>query len=89
LHSIPTKLWLPVLQCWWLDLGRVLVGIEPHYFPEHASRLGAVASRTDVGAVARVGRALAQHVKVVEHPLNARLLCEHIVSDCFGAFSAT
>jgi DNA polymerase-3 subunit delta' len=73
---IPAAVWLPQLQGWVADLGRVCAGGQALRHTTLADRLGWLAGRTDLGAVCALAAWLDRQVPVLEHPLNARLFAE-------------
>ncbi len=74
--SVPPKAWVPLLQAWVTDLGRVAAGGEPRRYPDQRARLLQLAGRTSLERVADFAQGLARQFAVAEHPLNPRLFCE-------------
>jgi len=79
--------WLPLLQRWLMDLARCQAGAAPRYFPTQSGRLAELARRADAAAIAAAGRGLAGQYRHVEHPLNARLLCEEALERYLAIFA--
>jgi len=73
---IPAAVWLPQLQGWVADLGRVCAGGQPLRHAALVDRLGWLAGRTDLDVVCALAAWLDRQVPVLEHPLNARLFAE-------------
>lgn len=77
--AIAPRDWLPVLQAWVSDLGRVLGGAPPRRYPGEAARLGMVARSTTLERVSAFEAWLRRQRPATEHPVNPRLFCEDIV----------
>ena len=78
--SVPAKAWLPLLQAWVTDLGRVAAGAQPRRFPEHRDRLARLAGATSLARLTEYAQWLQRQTGVTEHPLNPRLFCEDTLS---------
>lgn len=76
--AVAPRDWLPILQAWVSDLGRVLAGASPRRYPREAARLGAVARSTNLERVAEFDRWLLRQRPATEHPVNPRLFCEDV-----------
>ncbi|MCL4747993.1 MAG: DNA polymerase III subunit delta', partial [Burkholderiaceae bacterium] len=76
LVAVPARDWLPLLQTWVTDLGRVLAGAVPRGFPEQGEALGRLAASTRLERVTRFDAWLRRQSTLVDHPLNPRLFCE-------------
>lgn len=76
LAAVAARNWLPVLQGWVADLGRVLAGTQPRRFPDQAERFARLARQTGLQRVTGFAGWLQRQQAVVEHPLNPRLLAE-------------
>ncbi len=87
LTDVPMQQVLTIGQHWLLDVEQVRLGIAPTRFPEMATRLRALAKRTDGRRIAKACAALSQHLRLVRHPLNARLFLEDGLIDIGAAFS--
>lgn len=72
----PARMWMPLLQAWVTDLGRVLAGADPHRFPDRAERLARLAAGTTLTRVGGFANWLQRQQGLADHPLNPRLLCE-------------
>jgi len=87
LQSFEPRLWLPLLQRWVMDLGRVKQGAAPRYFPQWSGRLQELAGRSDTDRLVKAGRVLAGQFRLVGHPLNPRLFCEESLGALANAFT--
>ena len=76
LAAVPARAWLPLLQAWVTDLGRVAAGSVPQHFPEQHDRLRQLARSTALPRVVRFADWLIRQAAAVDHPLNPRLFCE-------------
>ncbi len=76
LAAVPARVWLPLLQTWVTDLGRVAAGAAPQGFPEQSEPLGRLAASTRLERVTRFDAWLRRQSTLVDHPLNPRLFCE-------------
>ena len=76
LAAIAPRDWLPILQAWLSDLGRVLAGARPRRYPAQHERLSALARSTTLAQVTAFEGWLRQQLPATEHPLNPRLFCE-------------
>ncbi|HEY5632872.1 MAG TPA: DNA polymerase III subunit delta' [Burkholderiaceae bacterium] len=76
LAAVPARVWLPLLQTWVTDLGRVLAGAVPQGFPDQGEALGRLAGATRLERIARFQAWLNLQSRLVDHPLNPRLFCE-------------
>jgi DNA polymerase-3 subunit delta' len=74
--SLPFGAWVPLLQAWVTDLGRVAAGAAPRRFPEQRDRLARLARSTTLDRIGRYGQWLQRQSAVFDHPLNPRLFCE-------------
>ena len=74
--SVPPKAWVPLLQAWVTDLGRVAAGGRPRRFPDQYERLARLARATTLPRIAAYAQWLHLQGAAVEHPLNPRLYCE-------------
>lgn len=74
--SLPFGAWVPLLQAWVTDLGRVAAGGEPRRFPEERERLARLARSTTLDRIGRYGQWLQRQSAILDHPLNPRLFCE-------------
>lgn len=77
--SLPARAWLPMLQAWIGDLGRVAAGAQPRRFPAQTARLRQLASATTLARVGGFDAWLGRQLPATEHPLNARLFCEDVL----------
>ena len=68
--------WASVLQRWISDLTRVIAGAQPGFFPDQQSRLAELAVRTTLTRATALQAQLLDLNARIEHPLNARLICE-------------
>jgi len=76
LASVPARAWLPLLQAWVTDLGRVCAGAQPRRFPEQRDRLSQLAKASTLPRIVAYADWLIRQAAAVEHPLNPRLFCE-------------
>ena len=76
LATVPARAWLPLLQAWVTDLGRVAAGAAPRRFPEQRDRLARLAQSTALPRVTKFAEWLMGQTAAVDHPLNPRLFCE-------------
>ena len=76
LASVPPRTWVPLLQAWVTDLGRVAAGATPRRFPDQEERLARLAQGITLTGVAQFAQWLLQQSAAVDHPLNPRLFCE-------------
>jgi DNA polymerase-3 subunit delta' len=76
LAAIPARAWLPLLQVWVTDLGRVAAGSLPQRFPDQHDRLRQLAASTALPRVVQFADWLLRQARAVDHPLNPRLFCE-------------
>ena len=67
------------MQTWVHDLVRVRLAGEPRHHGEHAAALRARAKAADVEALFALDRELAEARSLAAHPLNPRLLAEHLL----------
>ena len=88
ISSIDPKLWLPLLQRWLADLGRVVAGAAPQAFPGRLARLQQLAKRTHLPALVAAARLIDRQSALLSRPLNARLYCESILFDYQTAFAS-
>lgn len=88
LAATPASTWVPMLQVWIADLGRVGVGAKPMRFPDQAQRLVQLARRTRPSRIASFGRWLLQQTPILEHPLNPRLFAEDVCLRYAAIFEA-
>ncbi|MBM3341972.1 MAG: DNA polymerase III subunit delta' [Betaproteobacteria bacterium] len=73
-HAVPRLIgWL---QRWTYDLASLSQGSRVRYNPDHEAALAAAAQRMPALEVARLHRELVRFQRVVNHPLNTRLLLE-------------
>lgn len=80
--------WATVLQRWVSDLTRVVCGTAPHYFPDRFERMGQIVAHSDLGRLTALQRRLSSLAARIEHPLNARLLCESTILAYCEAFDS-
>lgn len=73
------KQWASVLQRWISDLARVVAGVLPYYYPEAESRMRQLAARTSLDRLTALQDATSTLSDRIDHPLNARLLCESTI----------
>ena len=71
--------WVPVLQAWVTDLGRVAAGAQPRRFPDHGQRLQRLAKTTTLARIGHYGQWLQRQTAVLEHPLSPKLFCEDMM----------
>ncbi|MGB7184467.1 MAG: DNA polymerase III subunit delta' [Burkholderiaceae bacterium] len=71
--------WASVLQRWISDLARVSAGAAPHYFPAFADRLLQLSARTRLDHLTRLQTRLLDLNARIDHPLNARMICESTI----------
>jgi DNA polymerase III subunit delta' len=76
----PVPQFIAWLQRWTYDLASVSVTRRPRYNPDFADALIAAAGRSNDLDVLRYHRELVQFQRVVNHPLNPRLLLEDLLS---------
>ena len=76
LAALPARAWLPLLQAWVTDLGRVAAGSVPQRFPDQHERLRHLARSTALPKVVQFADWLLRQAAAVDHPLNPRLFCE-------------
>ncbi|MEN9316563.1 MAG: polymerase subunit delta, partial [Pseudomonadota bacterium] len=76
--AIAPRDWLPILQAWVSDLGRVLGGGAPRRYPGEAARLGTVARSTSLERLSGFEAWLRRQLPATGHPVNPRLFCEDI-----------
>ncbi len=86
LAAVPARVWLPLLQTWVTDLGRVLAGALPQGFPEQREPLARLAGATRLERVTRFEAWLRRQSTLVDHPLNPRLFCEDAMLRYRGLF---
>ena len=67
------------MQTWVQDLLRVRLAGGPRYHAEQAAALKARARGADVGRLLALDRELAEARRLASHPLNPRLLAEHLL----------
>ena len=67
------------MQTWVQDLVRVRMAGEPRHHVEHAQALRARARGADLDALFELDRSLAEARRLASHPLNARLVAEHLL----------
>ena len=67
------------MQTWVQDLLRVRLAGGPRYHGEHAAALLARARTADVERLLDLDRELAEARRLAAHPLNPRLLAEHLL----------
>lgn len=79
LAAAPARAWVPLLQAWVADLARVAAGATPVRFPDQAARLSSLARTTSLDAISSYSAWLERQTRVLDHPLNARLLCEDVL----------
>ena len=68
------------LQTWVQDLVRVRMGGKPRHHFEHAAALSARARSSDLERLFALDRELAEARRLAAHPLNPRLLTEHLLT---------
>jgi DNA polymerase-3 subunit delta' len=68
------------MQIWVHDLVRVRMGSKPRHHIEQASALAARARSSDLERLFALDRELAEARRLASHPLNARLLTEHLLT---------
>ena len=88
LSGVAPRDWLPVLQGWVADLGRVLAGAPPRRYPGQASRLSVIAKETSVERLSGFEGWLRRQAPLTAHPLNARLFCEDVALRYAALFRA-
>lgn len=74
-------------QRWVSDLASLRLGGRIRYFPEEGKRLQFLAGRTGVSEVVACYNALSQIRRVVQHPLNTRLMLEDMLLRYVKAFA--
>ncbi len=74
--NVPASAWLPLLQSWAGDLARVCAGAAPVRYPAQTARLRWLAGRTSLARVVDLVQWLNRQTRILDHPLNARLLAE-------------
>ncbi|MFK7963921.1 MAG: hypothetical protein AB8C46_08145, partial [Burkholderiaceae bacterium] len=79
--------WSGALQRWVADLARVRAGAQPHFYPDAATRFAQLAELTDLGQLTALQGSLQTLDARIDHPLNARLLCESAIHTYCRAFS--
>jgi len=67
------------MQTWVHDLARVKLAGEPRHHPDFAAALQARARAADVEALFALDRELASARRLAAHPLNPRLVAEHLL----------
>ena len=73
------KQWAGVLQRWVADLARVRAGAQPHFYPDGQDRLIKLAALTDLGQLMQLQASIHSLDARIDHPLNARLICESAI----------
>jgi DNA polymerase-3 subunit delta' len=68
------------MQTWVQDLVRVRMSGKPRHHVEHAAALAARARSSDLERLFALDRELAEARRLAAHPLNARLLAEHLLT---------
>jgi len=68
--------WAGVLQRWVADLARVRAGAQPHFYPGSQTWLDRLAMLTDLARITELQASIHSLDARIDHPLNARLLCE-------------
>lgn len=71
------------VQKWQTDLGLVLVGALPRYFPHRHKALNSLAGRISLPLLLEAQQQVAQIRRLAQHPLNPRLFLEDL---CVRAF---
>lgn len=69
--------WVDGFQRLWLDLSLAAHGLPPRYHPGQAGRIMAIARKLDPAALARAADWLRAQRRLVNHPLNPKLLADH------------
>jgi len=69
--------WVDGFQRLWLDLSLAAHGLPPRYHPGQAGRIMAIARKLDPAALARAADWLRSQRRLVNHPLNPKLLADH------------
>jgi DNA polymerase-3 subunit delta' len=67
------------MQTWVHDLVRVRLAGEARHHVGHATALAARAKKADLAALFELDRELAEARRLASHPLNPRLLAEHLL----------
>ena len=86
LASLQAGQWLPVLQSWVHDLGRLMVGHQPIRHLPQVSRLRELGLRTMLSRLTQLSVWLDQQAQLTDHPMNARLFCESTLLRYTGIF---
>src|SRR6185437_8805634 len=68
------------MQTWVHDLVRVRLAGKPRHHIEHAAALAAHARTSDLERLFALDRELAEARRLAAHPLNPRLLAEHLLT---------
>ncbi len=76
LAGIEPTVWIGTLQSWIVDLQRCCAGAEPRFFPDRRARLRSLSRATSLHALDRLASEIATLARVVDHPLNPRLMIE-------------
>lgn len=80
--------WSGVLQRWISDLTRVVAGSTAHYYPQAQARMQKLAPRTSLERLTALQVTVATLPARIDHPINARLLCESTLFDYCQTFAA-
>ncbi|MGH1358240.1 MAG: DNA polymerase III subunit delta' [Burkholderiaceae bacterium] len=80
--------WSGVLQRWISDLTRVVAGASAHYYPQAQARMQQLAPRTSLAKLTTLQVSVSTLSARIDHPLNARLLCESTILDYCQTFAA-
>jgi DNA polymerase-3 subunit delta' len=68
------------MQTWVHDLVRVRLSGKPRHHVDHAAALAARARASDLEHLFALDRELAEARRLAAHPLNPRLLAEHLLT---------
>ena len=85
LDKQPAVEWIDALQRLAADVSLIQAGMTARYFPEMAAVLDKVATRADRVRVADMARWLSRQRMIADHPLNAKLFAQDVLSQVAAA----
>ncbi|OVZ59989.1 DNA polymerase III subunit delta' [Pigmentiphaga sp. NML080357] len=85
LDKIPPAEWIDALQRLVTDVALAQAGMAARYFPELASQTAKIGERAARTRVAELSRWLSRQRRIADHPLNARLFAQDVLTQACAA----
>lgn len=86
LDKVPAAEWIDALQRLAADVALAQAGVAARYFPELAAQSAKMGERAERTRVAELSRWLSRQRRIADHPLNARLFAQDVLTQACAAY---